>query len=281
MHGVGDDGEEFTVQSVSKPFVYGLALENSGRSVVLDRVGVEPTGDAFNSIITLDSAHRPHNPMVNAGAIATTCLLAGGEYEARLESMLAGFGRFAGRELSVNERVFQSEKETGDRNRAIAYLMANFDMIDGDVEAILDLYFRQCSTSVTTRDLALMAGTLANGGVNPVTGERAISELYVRDVLTVMFTCGMYDSAGSWAYTVGLPAKSGVSGGIIAVVPGALRHRGVLASPRRAFPLRPWCEGARGPERELGRARVRERDGGGGRGAGARGGRRAAGGARG
>lgn len=230
VHCVGDGDASFTMQSVSKPFVYGMALKNRGRGAVHSRVGVEPTGDAFNSIITLDAVHRPHNPMVNAGAIATTCLLAGDDYDGRLEKMVAGFGRYAGRELVVDERVFHSEDETGDRNRAIAYLMANFGMIDGDVEAVLDLYFKQCAVALTTRDLSVMAGTLANGGVNPVTGERVLAAEYVRDVLTVMFTCGMYDSSGTWAYKVGLPAKSGVSGGVIAVVPG--RFGVAVYSPR-------------------------------------------------
>jgi len=219
---VGDDTTPFTIQSSSKPFTYGHALGLHGRSAVLSRVGVEPTGDAFNSIIKLDAANRPHNPCVNSGAIAVTSLLREMDATASVKQLLDSFNRFAGRKLSVDLPVFTSERTHGDRNRAIAYLMLHFGMIEGDVDAILDLYFQQCAIQVTCTDLAIMAGTLANGGVNPITGERAIDGAYVRDVLTVMQTCGMYDYSGQWAYTVGLPAKSGISGGIFAVVPGRL-----------------------------------------------------------
>lgn len=216
----GDAGEPFTVQSVSKPLVYGLALEACGREETLHKVGVEPTGDTFNSIITLDAANRPHNPMVNAGAIATTALIAGATPDARRRRMLDAFSAFLGEEAVVDEATFASERTTGHRNRSIAHLLLHFGRIEGDVDEVLNLYFRQCSVRVSARSLSVMAGTLANGGVNPVTGRRALDAAYVRDVLTVMFTCGMYDYAGQWAYTVGLPAKSGVGGGLIAVVPG-------------------------------------------------------------
>lgn len=219
---VGDDQTPFTIQSASKPFTYGHALGVHGRERVLSRVGVEPTGDAFNSIIKLDAANRPHNPCVNSGAIAVTSLLKEMDATASVKQLLDSFNRFAGRKLSVDLPVFTSERTHGHRNRAIAYLMLHFGMIEGDVDAILDLYFQQCAIQVTCRDLAVMAGTLANGGVNPTTGERALDGAYVRDVLTVMQTCGMYDYSGQWAYTVGLPAKSGISGGIFAVLPGRM-----------------------------------------------------------
>lgn len=220
MYEVGDTQQLFTIQSVSKPFVYGMALEDRGRREVMKRVGVEPTGDAFNSIISLDAeSKRPHNPMVNAGAIATTALVAGNGPTERLNRLLEHFSRYIGRRIMADMSVFMSERTTGHRNRAIAHLMLNFDMIESNVEEILDLYFQQCSLLVTSRDLAVMAATLANRGVNPLTRERAIEEKYVRDVLSVMFTCGLYDYAGEWAYRVGLPAKSGVSGGLLAVVP--------------------------------------------------------------
>jgi glutaminase len=216
----GDAEQEFTIQSMSKPFVYAQALEDHGRERVLERIGVEPTGDPFNSIMLEERTKRPHNPMVNAGAIAAASLVEGAGPAERLNHILAMFRRFTGREVAVDMSVFTSERATGHRNRAIAYLMLNFGMMPPDLEDALDLYFKQCSVLVNCRDLAVMAATLANGGVNPVTGETAVSPGYLRDVLSVMHTCGMYDFAGEWAYKVGLPAKSGVSGGILAVVPG-------------------------------------------------------------
>jgi glutaminase len=222
VYEVGDYDHRFTIQSISKPFVYGLALEDHGRDAVLERVGVEPTGDAFNSIIKLDAANRPHNPCVNAGAIATTSLVNGTDPTARLNRVLDCFRRYVGHSVDVDMSVFMSERTTGHRNRAISYLMLNFGMIGSNVEQILDLYFQQCSILMNCRDLALMGATLANGGVNPVTGERAVDSQYIRDILTIMYTCGMYDYAGEWAYSVGLPAKSGVTGGILAVLPGKL-----------------------------------------------------------
>ena len=221
VHEVGDSAQEFTIQSISKAFVFAMALEEHGRDAVLARVGVEPTGDAFNAIVVDEVSRRPFNPMVNAGAIVTTGLVAGPDAQESLGRLCAFLGRFAGRELSVDRAVLESERATGDRNRAIAYLMRGFGMLE-DVQAVLDLYFAQCSVLVNTRDLSVMAATLANGGVNPITGERALGREHVECVLSVMATCGMYDYAGEWLYTVGLPAKSGVAGGIIAVLPGQL-----------------------------------------------------------
>lgn len=216
----GDFEQAFTIQSISKPFVYGLALETHGRDGTLAKIGVEPSGDAFNSIVLEAHTHRPHNPMINAGAIAAASLVPGEGPAERLNTVLAMFARYIGRPVGVDMAVFTSERATGHRNRAIAHLMRNFDIIDDRLEEALDLYFKQCSILVTCRDLALMAATLANSGVHPISGERAIAPEYVRDVLSLMYTCGMYDFAGEWAYRVGLPAKSGVGGGIIAVVPG-------------------------------------------------------------
>ena len=222
VYQVGEHQRKFTIQSISKPFVYGIALEDCGREEVLRRVGVEPTGDAFNSIILDEKSKRPFNPMVNAGAIATCNLIKGGTPSDRLNRLMQVFSTYVGHDVGADMSVFISERSTGHRNRAIAHLMLNFQMIGSQVEEILDLYFQQCSLLVTATDLACMAATLAHGGVNPLTGQRALASDYVRDLLSVMFTCGLYDFSGEWAYRVGLPAKSGVGGGMLAVAPGRL-----------------------------------------------------------
>lgn len=216
---VGDTQPTFTIQSISKVFVHGLALEDHGRQVLLSRVGVEPTGDAFNAIVLEDASKRPYNPMVNAGAIATTSLIKGQDPTARLNRLLSMFRNYMGHEVLIDVATYVSERATGDRNRAMAYLMRHFGMIQTEVEESLDLYFQQCAVMVNCRDLAVMAATLANRGVNPITGDRAVHARYIRDILSVMSSCGMYNFAGEWGYKVGLPAKSGVCGGIIAVVP--------------------------------------------------------------
>jgi glutaminase len=222
VYAVGDTDISFTIQSVSKPFIYGHALQHYGREAVLKHVGVEPTGEAFNSIVLDEVANRPFNPMVNAGAIAVAELMQGTTQDERIKNMLALFSSLAGRELPIDDSVYKSELATGHRNRAIAYMMLNFGMITRDPNEVLDLYFRQCSVSVTCRDLAIMAATLANDGRNPLTHEAVFDTEYVRDMLSVMNSCGMYDYAGEWAYEVGMPAKSGVSGCIIAVIPGQI-----------------------------------------------------------
>jgi glutaminase len=222
VYTAGDAGQPFTIQSISKAFIYGYALAEYGRAAVLSHVGVEPTGEAFNSIVLDDVHNRPFNPMVNAGAMATAELIKGETPEARIGTMLDALSHYAGRRLSIDEAVFGSERATGHRNRAIAYMMLHSGMIRSAPEALLDIYFRQCSVQVTCTDLAVMAATLAAGGVNPLTGERALPDEYIHDVLTVMNSCGMYNYAGQWSYEIGMPAKSGVSGGIIAVIPGQI-----------------------------------------------------------
>jgi glutaminase len=221
VHDAGDHEVRFPLQSLSKVFVYGLALSDRGRERVMKRVGVEPSGDAFNSIVFDERHHRPYNPMVNAGALVTSDLVRGTHPDEKLDRILASLRLYAGNDdLEVDQRTFRAEMRTADRNRATAYLMRSQGMLEGDVEAILALYLQQCSVLVTSRDLAVMAATLANGCMNPVTGHRVLPRERVRDVLSVLHTCGMYDAAGQWAYDVGVPAKSGVSGGILAVVPG-------------------------------------------------------------
>jgi glutaminase len=219
-YSVGDWQILFLLQSISKVFTYGLALEDWGREYVLTKVDVEPTGDPYNSIIKLENrSKRPYNPMVNAGAIATTSLIKGHSPAHRLQRILQMYEKYIGHQVFVDTSTFVSEQNTGDRNLAIAYLLRNFNIMSGDIRPNLDLYLQQCSVLVNCQDLAMMGATLANNGVNPLTGKKAINPEYVKDILSVMQTCGMYDFAGEWIYKVGFPAKSGVGGGIIAVVP--------------------------------------------------------------
>ena len=222
VYEVGDTRQPFTIQSISKPLVYGLALEDRGRDAVLARIGVEPTGDAFNSISLEPGTGRPLNPMINAGAIAAASLVAGRSDEDRFHRILSTFSIYAGRQLGIDQVVYESERDTGHRNRAIGHMLRNFDILGEHPDGPLDVYFRQCSIAVDCHALSVMGATLANGGVNPITGERAVKADTVPDMLSVMTTCGMYDYAGSWVYWVGMPAKSGVGGGILAVLPGQL-----------------------------------------------------------
>jgi glutaminase len=217
---VGDTSQLFTIQSISKPFVYGMALEDHGLEHVLSKVGVEPTGEAFNAIVLDEKSNRPFNPMVNAGAIATADLVKGRDFPERVSRLLEMFSAYCGRPMYIDNSVFMSERMTGHRNRAIGHLMLNFGMVSDRIEESLELYFQQCSVLVTCRDLAVMGATLASGGVNPLTKQRAIQQPYVKYLLSVMHSCGMYDYAGEWAYRVGIPSKSGVGGGIVGVVPG-------------------------------------------------------------
>jgi glutaminase len=221
VYEVGASDVLFTIQSISKAFVFALALELLGAEKVEAVIGVEPSGDAFNSI-RLRPDNRPFNPMVNSGAIACSGLIHQAKGGEAFECIRAALSSFAGRELGVDEQVFASERETGDRNRAIAYLLRNYAVINGDVGAVLDVYFRQCSVLVTSRDLAIMAATLANNGVNPITGAQVMSPYTVARTLSIMTSSGMYDYAGEWIYRVGMPAKSGVGGGIVAALPAQL-----------------------------------------------------------
>jgi glutaminase len=214
----GDCRLPFTIQSVSKPFTYGLALEAFGQDTVSKYVGVEPSGDAFNSIELQNGTNRPFNPMINTGAITITALLHSRFGDGTFERILDHLSAAAGRRLEVDEAVFESERRTGHRNRAIAHLLLNFGLVHAEAERALDDYFRQCAILVSCHDLAMMAATLSNMGRNPLTGVHAFDIASVRSVLAVMFTCGMYDYSGEWAYRVGVPAKSGVSGGVMGVV---------------------------------------------------------------
>jgi glutaminase len=221
VYEVGDSAVEFTIQSVSKAFVFALALELVGEERVAAAIGVEPSGEAFNSI-RLTNDNKPFNPMVNAGAIACSGLIHQVDGLAAFERVRAKLSQFAGRELGVDDAVHASEAQTGNRNRAIAWLLRNYSVLNDDVDAVLDTYFRQCAILVTARDLAVMAATLANRGVNPLTGIMVITPHIVARTLSVMTTSGMYDYAGEWIYRVGIPAKSGVGGGIVAALPSQM-----------------------------------------------------------
>lgn len=215
----GQSRTAFTLQSISKPFVYALALSELGLQEVHEGVGFEPSGEPFNAF-SLDEHGRPANPMVNAGAMMTSSMIPGSSPGQRFDRILGALSAFAGRPLEVDETVFASEMETGDRNRALAYLMKASGSLTRDVLDVTEVYFRQCSLLVTAYDVAVMSATLANDGINPMTGVQVVHATVARHTLAVMGSCGMYDYAGEWAVRVGMPAKSGVSGGISAVKPG-------------------------------------------------------------
>ncbi|MGY5765179.1 glutaminase A [Brachybacterium sp. DNPG3] len=217
----GDVGVAFTIQSISKAFVLALVCEEIGHQEVHRRVGVNNSGLPFNSVIAVElNGGNPMNPMVNAGAIATTALVPAADSEGRWHRIRDGLSRFAGRELELDEGVLASELRTNGRNRAIAKLLDSYSALGPDPLETVDVYTRQCSLLVTAHDLAVMGSTLANGGVNAVTGEQVVSAGVARDVLSVLASCGMYERSGEWLFEIGFPAKSGVSGGIVAISPG-------------------------------------------------------------
>ena len=221
VHRAGDTDIAFSIQSISKAFVLALVCEAIGHEEVHRIVGVNNTGLPFNSVIALElNQGSPMNPMVNAGAIATTALMPGDSTEQKWEAVRAGLSRFAGRPLELDQRVLRSESESNHRNQGIADLLTSYGRLLGDPAEIVDVYTRQCSLRVTADDLAVMGATLADGGINPVTGERVVSAEVCRDTLSVLAACGMYETSGEWLFEIGLPAKSGVSGGIVAIAPG-------------------------------------------------------------
>lgn len=217
---VGDCDHRFPLQSISKVFTYALALEDNGRETTHTRVGVEPSGDPFNALEFDQVNRRPHNPMVNAGALVAADILGGSDVEEKIGRLLERMRIYAGNpDLEVDEELLEAMLADADRNLGISYYMRSLGMLVNEVDEILRVYLAACSVHVSTAELSEMGATLANGGVNPRTGERAMPRTYVRDVIGVMFTCGMYDAAGQWANEVGIPAKSGVSGGIMAAIP--------------------------------------------------------------
>ncbi|MBU3694917.1 MAG: glutaminase A [Rhodocyclaceae bacterium] len=214
----GDAEHEFTIQSISKAFNFCIALELLGRDEVLKHVGVEPSGDAFNAIIFDPQTSLPFNPMVNAGAITVCGLLRRALGHNAVEHVLERFSRAAARPLAISDAVYRSESLTGHRNRALGHMLVSVGVADQPIEPTLELYFQLCSVLVNANDLARMGATLANIGENPFTGESVFDLTAVRDTLSVMFTCGMYDYSGNWALDVGVPAKSGVGGGVVGIV---------------------------------------------------------------
>ncbi|KAF1824627.1 glutaminase-domain-containing protein [Dissoconium aciculare CBS 342.82] len=222
VYSAGDDEVEFSIQSISKAFVYGLAIEDAGLERVLEKIGVEPSGDAFNELSLHEGTNRPMNPMINAGAITAHSLVVGpnATAEERTERILKVMSKLANRELKVCEEVYEAEMKDWDRNMGLAYMLKAAGIVQCDPGEAVKGYIRQCSINVTVRDLALMAATLSNGGYHPITSERIFPRKSVRQVLSVMTTCGMYDAAGDWVSNVGIPAKSGVAGGILGALPG-------------------------------------------------------------
>ncbi len=219
---IGDDRDEFTIQSVSKPFTYAWALDLFSEEQVMKYVGVEPTGEEFNSVIKLEKSPKPLNAMVNAGSISVAGMLYR-HFESDAEAeLIKHFSKFAGRDLKVNQKVFESEFETGDRNRALAYILKYKGLLSADVQEVLSLYFKQCSVNLTARDLSMMGAVFINNGVHPVTGEHLIDSQTIKNTLSVMLSCGMYNYSGHWLYDIGLPAKSGVSGALLMLVPNVM-----------------------------------------------------------
>lgn len=221
IYTAGDQFSQVSIQSVSKAFVLSLVLNQSGPSVIIEKVGANATGFPFNSIIAMEiNRESGINSMVNAGAIATTSLVNGSTADEKWNAIVEKLSAFAGRKLEVDEPVYISEAGDNQRNVAQAQLLKAYDKIYFDADESVDIYTRQCALSVNARDLATMAATLASGGINPVTKQEVVSSEAVSFTLPVMATAGLYENSGKWLYQTGLPGKSGVGGALIAVVPG-------------------------------------------------------------
>ena len=221
VYSVGDIDSKVSIQSISKVFTMARVMDESGVESISDNMGVDATGQVFNSITAIEQYKgKEMNAMVNPGAITATSMVKGASGDEVWKTIIRTYSDFAGRDLTVDEEVYKSEADTNQRNQALAKLMAAYGRIKGDAIEATDIYTRQCSVAVNTKDLATMAATLANGGKNPVTGKQVVKSENVPEVLAVMATAGLYDDSGKWLYKTGLPAKSGVGGGILAVSPG-------------------------------------------------------------
>jgi glutaminase len=223
VYAAGDTDFVFAVESTSKPFNLAMVMQESGPEAILEKIGVEPTGMPFNSKIALELLKaRSVNPLVNAGAIAQVSMVKASSEEERWKKVLANLSAFAGEDLKLMDEVYKSEYESSWSNRAIANLLFNYNRLYSEPEEAMRVYTKLCSIGVTAKDLAFMGATLANGGVNPKTGKRLLDAEHVPELLAVMLTAGFYDESGQWSYTAGLPAKTGVGGGIVAIVPGEM-----------------------------------------------------------
>jgi len=221
VHSVGDTEHEFTIMSVSKPFIFALVCQTVGSKKARELLGANSTGMAFNSAGAIErSPDGRTNPMVNSGAIMTTSLVPGATVDEKWKFIHTGLSKFAGRELTLNDEVYQSATETNYQNRGIANILHGRKLMYSDPLEATDLYTRQCSLNINTKDLALMGATLANGGLNPITGERVVSLSVCHYTLAIMITAGLYENSGDWLYNTGLPGKSGIGGGIVTVAPG-------------------------------------------------------------
>ncbi len=231
VYTIGDVDYAFSIQSVSKPFTAALVMQQQGAQAIADKIGVEPTGLKFNAILATQIIPQVSvNPLVNSGAIASVSMVQAGSADERFNKILGFFNDLSGAKLSVIEDVYKSEAATNQRNRAHGYILAASDRIYSDPMEAVDVYTKECSIGVTAKQLAVMGATLANGGINPVTGKRVIDSQYVPKILALMMIAGFYNESGQWAFTAGLPAKTGVGGGIVAVVPGKMAIVGF--SPR-------------------------------------------------
>jgi glutaminase len=221
VHAAGDAEHQFSIQSVSKPFVFALVCQAIGEAAAREKLGVNSTGLPFNSVIAIErTGSGTTNPMVNSGAIAATSLAPGETAAAKWKFIQEGLSRFAGRNLSIDTEVYESEAATNQRNEGIANMLRAYDRIFFDPIEATDVYTKQCSLNVTAKDMAVMGATLANGGVNPITKDRVIDPIHCQHVLAVMVTAGLYETSGDWLYETGLPGKSGVAGGMLTVSPG-------------------------------------------------------------
>lgn len=221
LYTLGDIKSEVSIQSISKVFTLALVMDESGAEAIYNNTGVDATGQVFNSIVAAEQNKGPEmNPMVNPGAITTTSMVQGANYKQKWDKIIGAYDAFAGRKLSVLDDVYQSEAATNQRNRAIASLMSAYGHIKGDALEATDIYTKQCAVGANAKDMAIMAATIANNGKNPVSGKQVMKADNVPELLAIMATAGLYDDSGKWLYKTGLPAKSGVGGGIIAVSPG-------------------------------------------------------------
>lgn len=223
VYTAGDVNYGFAIESVSKPFTAALVMQESGSDAILSKIGVEPTGLPFNSVTAVELLkNRSVNPLVNAGAMASVSLVKAKNADEKWDKLLAYYSGFAGEKLPLNQEVYKSEADSNQHNRGIAELLSSYGRLYADPLETCDVYTKQCSVNVTARQLAVMGATLANGGVNPITQKRCLDAQHVPKLLAVMMMAGFYDESGRWAWTSGLPAKTGVGGGIVAVVPGRM-----------------------------------------------------------